>query len=156
MLVQLGLVILGVAVGMVSGLLGIGGGILLVPGLMLFFGYSQSQAQGTSLAVLIPPVGIFAAWEYYRQGQVELPAVVLMALGFCAGAWLGARAVPVVPQDALRLAFGCLLLYVGWHFLIGPKETPPIRAASAAGLTAASSGAAALIRRRRRGPNQSP
>ncbi len=80
------LFLFGVAIGIVSGLLGIGGGVLLVPGLMLLFGFSQSEAQGTNLAVLIPPIGIFAAMIYYQNGYVRLPVVGLIALGFVFGA----------------------------------------------------------------------
>jgi uncharacterized membrane protein YfcA len=118
------LLLFGLGVGIVSGLLGIGGGVLLVPGLMILFGLTQTQAQGTSLAVLIPPIGILAAWEYYRQGQVHLPVVALIAVGFCLGAFLGARWVMQFPVETLRVAFGCLLLYLGWNFLLVPAEPP--------------------------------
>src|SRR3954451_16605605 len=100
------LFLFGVAVGGASGLLGIGGGIVLVPGLIWLFGFSQPEAQGTSLAVLIPPVGIFAALVYYRHGYVRLPVVGAVAAGFLVGAYLGAKFVPHAPLDGLRLAFG--------------------------------------------------
>src|SRR4051812_13081127 len=95
------LFLFGVAIGIVSGMLGIGGGVLLVPGLMLLFGFTQQQAQGTSLAVLIPPIGIFAALVYYRHGDVNLPQVGFIALGFVVGALLGALLVPYIPQAVL-------------------------------------------------------
>src|SRR5687768_7893067 len=79
----------GMAIGTVSGLLGIGGGILLIPGLMLLFGHSQQEAQGTSLAAMIPPIGLFAALVYYRAGHVQLPVAGMIALGFAVGAYFG-------------------------------------------------------------------
>ncbi len=93
MMTSFGLVLLGVVVGLLSGMLGIGGGILLVPGLMLLFGFSQPQAQGTSLAVLVPPVGIFAAMVYYQHRFIQLNVVACVAAGFLLGAYLGAKLV---------------------------------------------------------------
>lgn len=113
------LALFGVAVGILSGLLGIGGGIVLVPGLMLLFGLSQPEAQGTSLAVLIPPIGLFAAIVYYQHGYVRLPVVGWVALGFVVGALLGAMLVPFIPLKALRVGFGLLLLYEGFTFVLG-------------------------------------
>ncbi len=117
-----GLMLFGVAIGVVSGLLGIGGGILLIPGLMLLFGFSQAEAQGTSLAVLIPPIGIFAALVYYQHGFVRLPVVGLIAVGFMIGAYFGARLVPHVSPSHRRLAFGALLLYLGFVFVLNPSD----------------------------------
>lgn len=113
----LGLLLFGVAIGMLSGLLGIGGGVLLVPGLILLFGLSQPEAQGTSLAVLIPPIGLFAALVYYQHGYIRLPVVGFIAAGFLIGAYFGAMLVPQVPTSSLRTAFGLLLLYLGFVFL---------------------------------------
>lgn len=116
------LALFGVAVGILSGLLGIGGGIVLVPGLMLLFGLSQPEAQGTSLAVLIPPIGLFAAIVYYQHGYVRLPVVGWVALGFVVGALLGAMLVPFIPLKALRVGFGLLLLYEGFTFVLGSSS----------------------------------
>ncbi len=118
-----GLVVFGVVVGLVSGALGIGGGVVLVPGLMLMFGFNQIEAQGTSLAIV--PIGIFAAMVYYQNGMVRLPIVGFIALGFVVGAYLGARLVPHLPIEPLRLVFGALLLYVGFIFVIGARTTHP-------------------------------
>ncbi|MGE5681257.1 MAG: TSUP family transporter, partial [Bacillota bacterium] len=79
-------IILGLAAGVLSGLVGVGGGILIVPSLVLLFGMTQHQAQGTSLAVLIPPVGILAAMTYYKQGFIDLKVAGLICLGFILGA----------------------------------------------------------------------
>src|SRR5215213_9291823 len=109
-----GLVAFGTAVGVVSGMLGIGGGIVLVPGLVFLFGFTQPEAQGTSLAVLSVPVVIFAAVVYYQHGFVRVPAVAAIVAGFAVGAYLGARLIPYAPAAALRVVFGCILLYVGF------------------------------------------
>ncbi len=117
------LFLFGIFVGVLSGLLGIGGGIMLVPGLMLFFGFSQPEAQGTSLAVLIPPIGLFAALVYYQHGYVRLPVVGWIALGFIVGAFIGAQLVASIPPTPLRIAFGLLLLYEGFSFVMGASTT---------------------------------
>lgn len=119
------LFLFGSGVGLLSGLLGIGGGIALVPGLMLLFGFSQPEAQGTSLAVMIPPIGIFAALVYYQYGYVRIPIVGWVALGFILGAFVGARFVPYIPVATLRVGFGVLLLYTGFMFVLSPGATRP-------------------------------
>lgn len=145
------LLLFGVAIGVLSGLLGIGGGILLIPGLMLLFGYSQVEAQGTSLAVMIPPIGIFAAMVYYQHGFVRLPVVGLIAAGFMTGAYFGARIVPHVSPAHLRLAFGVLLLYLGFSFVFNPGERRT-GVALPAGVAAVLSALAARFLRRRMAP----
>lgn len=114
------LLLFGVVVGILSGLLGIGGGIVLVPGLMLLFVLSQPEAQGTSLAVLVPPIGVFAAVVYYQHGYVRLPVVGWIAVGFLLGALIGAKLVPMIPLTVLRIAFGVTLLYEGFTFVMSP------------------------------------
>jgi hypothetical protein len=107
-----GLLVTGLVVGMVSGVLGIGGAVMLVPALVLVFGFSQARAQGTSLGALVPPIGIFAALQYWRSGLLDLRAAALIAAGFVFGALGGAAIVPHVPQAWLRRAFATLLVYV--------------------------------------------
>ena len=113
------LLLFGVCMGVMSGMLGIGGGIILVPGLILLFGFSQQEAQGTSLAALSMPIFAFAAVVYYKYGYVKIPA----AVGIMLGAYVGARLIPVVPIAWLRLAFGGLLFYLGCLFVFGPHLT---------------------------------
>jgi uncharacterized membrane protein YfcA len=111
-----GLLLLGAVVGVLSAMLGIGGGIVLVPALMLLFGLSQSEAQGTSLATI--PFGAFIAAMVYNQSTpLRANVIVAVAMGFVVGAFLGAKLVPVVPEAALRMAFGGLLFYMGVLFL---------------------------------------
>ncbi|HUY88562.1 MAG TPA: sulfite exporter TauE/SafE family protein [Pirellulales bacterium] len=137
------LFLFGCAIGVMSGLMGIGGGIALVPGLMMLFHFTQQQAQGTSLAVLIPPIGIFAALVYYQNGFVKLPVVGWIALGFAIGAFLGAKLVVHIPAAALQVAFGLVLLYVGFEFAMTPLG---LRRASALPAGAAALGAAMVAR----------
>jgi uncharacterized membrane protein YfcA len=131
------LLLFGVCIGVVSGLLGIGGGIILVPGLMLLFGFSQQEAQGTSLAALIPPIGIFAAMVYYQNDYVKIPVATAVALGFMVGALGGALLLPRVPLEWLRLAFGGLLLYLGCSFVFGGVAPKSFAAALPGGVAAA-------------------
>lgn len=99
-------VILGVITGILSGILGIGGGIVLVPALVYLFGLTQHEAQGTTLALLVPPIGILAAWTYYKHGYVNLKIAGLICLGFVLGGLLGAKLAIKIPDTVLRKIFG--------------------------------------------------
>lgn len=112
-IVYLGFVSLGLIAGILGGIVGIGGGIILVPALVLLFGFKQHIAQGTTLAALIPPVGLFAAYVYYKNGNVHLPGALLIALGFLFGALFGARISNHLSQELLQRIFGILLLGIG-------------------------------------------
>lgn len=103
-------IVLGVVAGLLRGVLGLGGGI--VPALVFFFGYSQHLAQGTTSALLVPPIGLLAAWTYYRQGYVNLFAAAFVCLGFVLGSLLGARVAVALPELLLRRVFGIFLLLV--------------------------------------------
>ena len=108
------LLLVGLFIGMVGGMLGIGGGVLVIPALVILFKVDHETAVGTSLAMLLPPIGVFAFLEYYRAGNVNLPMAMLLAAGFGIGAYFGGRWVNsgVVPTGALRLLFALFLLYV--------------------------------------------
>jgi uncharacterized membrane protein YfcA len=108
----------GLLVGVFGGLLGIGGAIILVPALIFVFGFSQARAQGTSIGALVPPIGIFAAIHYYRNGLLDLRAAALIAAGFAAGALGGASLVPYVPQVWLRRAFATVLVVVAAQMML--------------------------------------
>jgi len=142
----------GVAVGVISGMLGIGGGVVLVPGLMLLFGFKYQEACGTSLAAMIPPIGIFAAAVYYQNNYVKIPVATAVAVGIMAGAYLGARLLSHVQVEWLALAFGGLLLYLGFRFVFGfafGTQLPRHVAALPTGLAAAVLVAAAWLRGKR-------
>jgi uncharacterized membrane protein YfcA len=107
----------GLVIGVISATLGIGGGVLMVPILVFFFGFDQSRAIGTTLGILSLPVGVGAAWEYYRQGRLDIQAAGFIALAFVVGAYGGARLQPFLPVHLLRLLFGLLLVYIAMRFL---------------------------------------
>src|SRR5437016_8791845 len=97
---------LGWGIGTLSGALGIGGGILLVPALMWLCKFDYPRAAGTSLAILVPPIGLLAAWRSYLDGRVDIEAAVFIALSFAGGAYLGAALVGHIPEATLRFSFG--------------------------------------------------
>ena len=110
--------VIGLAAGVASGLLGVGGGIVIVPGLVLLLKLNQHTATGTSLAALLLPVGFLGALEYYRRGQVNIPHAALIAAGLFVGAFLGAKLAGSVSDVVLRRAFGALLLLVSAKLLL--------------------------------------
>ncbi len=110
---QLLYVTLGLVAGMAGGAFGLGGGTIMVPALALLFGLTQHQAQGTALAVMLPPVFLFAVLRYYREGHVNIPMAAFIAGGFIVGALLGAHFAQGIPDVHLKRAFGVLLIIVG-------------------------------------------
>jgi len=102
--------LLGLTAGTFSGLIGIGGAIIIIPGLVLLFGLSQHTAQGTTLALMVPPIGLLAAWMYYRQGFVDLKIAALMCAGFFVGGLVGAKFATEISDEILRKIFGLVLL----------------------------------------------
>nr|WP_321238623.1 sulfite exporter TauE/SafE family protein [uncultured Tolumonas sp.] len=113
----IGLLIIGLSAGLLSGVFGIGGGILIVPALMYLLGFSQKLATGTSLAILLPPVGIAAVWEYYRHGNVDLRAALIIALMVLVGSWLGARIATQLDAKILKTLFGVFLVLLGGYVI---------------------------------------
>lgn len=112
-------VVAGFATGIIGGLFGVGGGEIFIPLLVYLFGFSQHQAQGTSLAVLLPPIGLLAALRYYRAGHVDFGVALLLALGFFFGASIGALAGTQIHADNLRRMFGSFLLVIALHMIFG-------------------------------------
>jgi uncharacterized membrane protein YfcA len=106
-------VLVGVVVGLVSGVVGIGGGILFVPALVWLFGMDQYKAQGTSLGALLAPIGILAFYEYYRKGNADLRIALLLAAGFLVGGYFGAVGAQHIPELWLRRIFALTLIAVG-------------------------------------------
>jgi uncharacterized membrane protein YfcA len=104
--------LLGLLAGILSGLIGIGGGTIIVPALVLFFGMSQHMAQGTTLALLVPPIGILAAWTYYTQGYVDLKIALFICIGFFIGGFLGAKVATSLSNIVLERIFGIALLLI--------------------------------------------
>lgn len=112
-------IILGLAAGILSGLVGLGGGILIVPALVFLFGFSQQQAQGTTLALLVPPIGILAAWTYYKHGFVDVKVAAVIAAGFIIGSLFGARFAVGVPNAVLEKVFGIVIVLIGLRMIFG-------------------------------------
>lgn len=104
------IIIIGLVAGMLSGLVGIGGGIIIVPALVLFLGFSQHKAQGTSLGILLLPAGIFAVINYYKQGYIDLKIVLLLFIGFVVGGYLGSRISLNLSEAAVKKIFATVLL----------------------------------------------
>jgi len=102
--------LLGLVTGIFSGLIGIGGAIIIIPSLVLLFGLSQHTAQGTTLALMVPPIGLLAAWTYYKQGFIDFKIAGLICLGFFFGGLVGAKFATEIPDDILRKIFGVILL----------------------------------------------
>jgi uncharacterized membrane protein YfcA len=111
------LIAIGLSAGIVSGLLGVGGAIIIVPALVFFFGMTQHQAQGTSLAVLLFPVGFLAFWNYYKQGQVNFKLALIVMLAFFIGGYIGSLAAVHVPARMLRIGFGLLIIVLGFRMI---------------------------------------
>ena len=109
--------LLGVFIGVVSGLVGIGGGALLIPALVYGYGMSQHKAQGTSLATMLLPIGIFAFWKYYKAGEVDLRLAMLIAFGFALGGWIGGSWAVHISNLALRRGFAFVLIVVAIRML---------------------------------------
>lgn len=112
------LILVGLAAGILSGLLGIGGGILIVPCLVFIFGLSQHTAQGTTLALMIPPIGLLAAWTYYKQGHVDIRMAALICLGFFVGGLFGAKLAGLINGALLQKLFGVALLITALKMIL--------------------------------------
>ena len=105
-------IVLGLVAGIASGIFGIGGATILIPALVFLFGLTQHQAQGTTLAIMIPPIGLLAALKYYYSGHVKLGLAGFICLGFFVGGLIGAQFVQNVSDPLLKKMFGIFLLFV--------------------------------------------
>ena len=113
------LVAIGLVAGVLAGVFGIGGGVVIVPALIYLAGFSQHRATGTSLAVLSPPIGFAAMWEYYRHDNVNVPAAMIIAAAVFVGGWVGAVVANRVSGPYLRLAFGVFVVVLGLSLMVG-------------------------------------
>jgi hypothetical protein len=109
--------LLGLVAGAASGLIGIGGATIIIPTLVLLFGMSQHMAQGTTLALMVPPIGLLAAWTYYQKGFVDLKIAAFVCLGFFIGGLLGAKFAIAIPEQILKKIFGIFLLIVSLRMI---------------------------------------
>jgi uncharacterized membrane protein YfcA len=111
------LVLIGLCSGILSGLVGVGGGIIIVPALVFFLGFTQHQAQGTSLGLLLLPVGILAVLNYYKQGHIDIKVVLIMSVAFVLGGWLGSRLAIVLSEQVIKRIFAVILFYAAFKML---------------------------------------
>ncbi|MFH1457627.1 MAG: sulfite exporter TauE/SafE family protein [Candidatus Omnitrophota bacterium] len=116
---QLLYILLGLGAGICGGMFGIGGGSILIPLLVYIFGFSQHQAQGTTLAAMVPPIGLLAAWRYWQSGNVKLPVAAFICAGFLVGGLIGASMVQNISDALLKKMFGVFLLFVSLKMLLG-------------------------------------
>ncbi len=113
------LILIGLSAGIASGLFGIGGGVLIVPALVYLLGFSQHKATGTSLVILLPPVGLGAVLEYYRSDNVDWKAAFIVAACLFIGAWFGAFLANKLAGPTLRLLFGLFVVAIGFYTING-------------------------------------
>jgi hypothetical protein len=117
------LIAIGLAAGILSGLVGVGGGIIVVPALVFFLGFTQQQAQGTSLGLLLLPVGILAVINYYNKGHIDIRVVCIMAAAFIIGGWFGSKWALALPEKTVKSIFAIILFYsafkmLGWDTVV--------------------------------------
>lgn len=111
-------ILVGLVAGIFGGLLGIGGGTIFIPALVYIWGFTQHKAQGTTLAIMIPPIGLLAAYRYYLNGNVDLRVALFMALGFLVGGLIGAMIALPIPEIILRKMFGVFFLVIALRMMI--------------------------------------
>jgi hypothetical protein len=110
---------IGLFAGILSGMVGVGGGIIIVPAVVYFIGLSQHQAIGTSLAVLLLPVGILAVYNYYKEGYVDIKMTLIIASMFIIGGFIGSKISISLDQNLLKKIFGGVLLLVAFKMILG-------------------------------------
>ena len=116
------LLLVGIGAGMLSGLVGVGGGIIIVPALVLFLGFSQKLAQGTSLGILLLPVGILGVLQFYKQGYIDFKVVGVISFAFLFGSYFGSKIALSLPQDTVKKIFACLMILIAIKLLFFDKQ----------------------------------
>ena len=106
------LIVIGLITGAVGGMLGIGGALILIPALVYFVGFSQHEAIGTSLAVMLPPIGLFAAYNYYKAGQVNIKYALIIAAAFMIGSYFTSRLALKMPENVIRKIFSVFIILI--------------------------------------------
>ncbi|MCX5715276.1 MAG: sulfite exporter TauE/SafE family protein [Candidatus Omnitrophica bacterium] len=112
-------VVIGLVAGVCGGMFGIGGATILIPAFVYLLGFTQHQAQGTTLAILVPPIGLLAAWRYWQSGNVKMSIALFVCLGFFIGGWIGASLAHHVGDLPLKRLFGVFLLLVSLRMMLG-------------------------------------
>jgi uncharacterized membrane protein YfcA len=111
------LILIGLVAGVFSGLMGIGGAIIMIPALIYFLQMDQQSAQGTSIAIMLPPVGLLAAYNYYKAGALNIKYAAIIAVAFFIGGYVGSRFAISLPQESLRKAFAFVLIAIAIRML---------------------------------------
>jgi uncharacterized membrane protein YfcA len=111
------LALIGLAAGILSGVAGVGGGVIVIPAMIFLLGMSQFEAQGTSLAMMIPPIGILAAWNYYKDGFINWKYALILAIFFVIGGWLGSKFILNIPQNIVKKGFAVFILLIAVKML---------------------------------------
>ena len=117
--VLVSLIAIGILAGILSGVMGVGGGLIMIPLMAVLLGYNQHEAQGTSLAVLAVPVTFFAAYNYYSEGYVNWKYAILIAIGFAVGGYFGSKLAISINQSVLKKIFGVILLIAAYKMFFG-------------------------------------
>ncbi len=115
------LLLVGICAGMLSGLVGIGGGIIIVPALVLFLAFPQKMAQGTSLGILLLPVGILGVMQYYKQGYIDMRVVAIVSVAFLFGGYFGSKIALSLPQETVKKIFAIFMLLIAVKMLFFDK-----------------------------------
>ena len=118
------LILVGIAAGMLSGLVGVGGGIIIVPALIFFLGFSQKMAQGTSLGILLLPVGILGVIQYYKQGYIDWKVVLVISAAFLFGSYFGSKIALRLPQETIKKIFAVFMILIAIKLLFFDKKKP--------------------------------
>ncbi len=118
------LLTIGLVAGVLSGMIGVGGGIVIVPALVYFLAFSQKSAQGTSLGILLLPVGILAVSQYYKQGFIDVKVVLMVSAGFLIGGYFGSKLAIVLSETTLKKVFALMLILTAIKILFIDKDTP--------------------------------
>jgi uncharacterized protein len=106
------LVAIGLIIGALGGMMGIGGALILIPSLVYFLGFDQHEAIGTSLAVMLPPIGLFAAYNYYKAGQVNLKYALILAVAFMVGSYFTSKIALKIPENLMKKVFSVFLIFI--------------------------------------------
>ena len=117
------LICVGIAAGILSGMVGVGGGIIIVPALIYFLGFTQMNAQGTSLALIMLPVGFLGVIQYYKMGHINYNIVMILAVGFIAGSFFGSKFALSLPQDTMKKTFAIIMIIIAVKMLFFDKKT---------------------------------
>lgn len=115
------LVIIGLMTGVFGGMFGVGGAVIMIPALVYFLGVDQHTAQGTSVAIMLPPIGLFAAYNYYKAGQVNIWYAVIIAIAFMVGGYFGSKIALNLPENLMKKIFGIVLILVALRMIFSKQ-----------------------------------